>query len=71
MATPVTRYLDSTGKEHSSEAEANFADMKAQLQAEVDAFVAEKFPSKEGAKRGNAHASTAAKAIMLWAAHKA
>lgn len=68
MVTQVTRYLDSTGKEHPSELDANFAEVQIGNKALITNFVAEHFPTKANARRGNAHASTAIKAITLWIA---
>ena len=68
MVTQVLRFLDSTGKEWSTELEANFADVQHGNKAMIVDFVAQHFPTKKSARRGNAHASTAIKAITLWIA---
>lgn len=66
MATSIIKFLDSTGKEFATEAEANAADARRANQVEVETFVAANFPAKDGAKRANPHASTALKAIYSW-----
>jgi hypothetical protein len=66
MATQITLFQAKDGTQFTTETEANAHDVQIERAAEIDAFVAEFFPSKDGAKKKNPHAGTAKKAIALW-----
>ena len=70
MATAITLYQAQDGTKFDNEAAANAHDAMLANKVEIDTFVAKHFPAKEGAKKKNPHAATAAKAIALWLGNK-
>lgn len=68
MATTLTLYVANDGTKFDSEAAANAHDAMLKNKTEIEAFVAKHFPTKEGAKRKNSKATSAANAIALWLA---
>lgn len=67
MATQITKFADNEGNEFNTDLEAEASNIKLSHKAQVEAFIADNFPTKEG-KQANPHAGTAAKAIYLWIA---
>ena len=66
MATEITKYLDSAGKEHATEAEANAADAKLANQAAVEQFIGKHYKLTASNGRKSPAACAAANAIYAW-----
>lgn len=66
MTTEITKYLDSTGKEHATEADANTADAKLANQAAVEQFIATRYKLTSSNGRKSPAACAAANAIYAW-----
>ena len=66
MATEITKYLDSAGKEFATAAEANASDAKAANQAAVEKFVGENYKSTTTNGHKSPAAKAAANAIYKW-----
>ena len=66
MATEITKYLDSAGKEWSSAVEADASDAKIANQAAVEAFVKENYSKATANGRKSPAARAAANAIYRW-----
>lgn len=66
MAKLISQYADRSGTVFATEAEADASDLILANKEKVADFVEIHFPTRPESKRGNPHASTAARAIELW-----
>ncbi len=66
MATEITKYLNSAGKEFNSRAEADASDAEIRNKEQVEAFVSEHYSGVTSNGRKSPAAKAAANAIYKW-----
>ena len=66
MATEITKYLNSAGKEFNSRAEADASDAEIHNKEKVEAFVSEHYSGVTSNGRKSPAAKAAANAIYKW-----
>ena len=66
MATEITKYLNSAGKEFNSRAEADASDAEIRNKEQVEAFVSEYYSGVTSNGRKSPAAKAAANAIYKW-----